>query len=272
MDPHDTMSAAAITDNELERRTTAFVSNHMRQYDSSHDIHHVARVLRLARYITSQSPSFSEHSPLNPTLVMLAAVLHDVNDHKYSSSTNAPVPLSSFLASAGVPSDLAATVKEVVETVSYSYECRCPEKVKEVLARHPELGVVQDADRLDALGAVGIGRCFTYGASQAAKNRREQETWINERGANSAGEVAEKDGAASCKDESKVDGWYPSSMEDAILHFGEKLERLEGMMKTKTGKRLARARTKKLRMFREWWEDESDGMFERELSDDGIVR
>lgn len=92
---------------------------------------------------------------------------------------------------------------------------------------YPELGIVQDADRLDAIGAVGIGRCFTFlGAKGKGKGK------------------------------GKGDGeeW---ELENAIRHFGEKLERLEGMMKTESGREMARVRTERLRVFKGWWEEET---------------
>jgi len=92
-----------------------------------------------------------------------------------------------------------------------------------LLRTHPELAVVQDADRLDAIGAVGIGRVFTYGASKAAASA-------------SAGSV--------------------STMANAIEHMDEKLLRLEGMAKTAVGREMMRERTERLRVFRAWWVEE----------------
>lgn len=94
-----------------------------------------------------------------------------------------------------------------------------------MIAEYPELAVVQDADRLDAIGAVGIGRTFTYSAVVEGRNGGRQGAGVG-------------------------------AMEDAIRHFGDKLERLEGMMKTVEGRRLAGERTRRLREFRSWWTEE----------------
>lgn len=74
---------------------------------------------------------------------------------------------------------------------------------------------MQDADRLDALGAVGIGRAFTFGGARGNRGMR-----------------------------------------GTVDHFQEKLERLEGMMKTDEGRRMARERTRRVKLFRDWWEEE----------------
>lgn len=74
---------------------------------------------------------------------------------------------------------------------------------------------MQDADRLDALGAVGIGRAFTFGGAKGGER-----------------------------------------MEKTMNHFVEKLERLQELMKTGEGRRIAKERTRRLVLFREWWEEE----------------
>ena len=99
--------------------------------------------------------------------------------------------------------------------MSYSSEVKDPAHVKALIEKYPELAIVQDADRLDAIGAIGIGRTFTFGGAKGARN-----------------------------------------MGETIKHFDEKLEKLEVMMKTAPGKQMARHRTARLAMFKEWWEEE----------------
>ena len=111
-------------------------------------------------------------------------------------------------------------MQDIIDHISYSTELKDPKKVAAALQKHPELGIVQDADRLDAIGAVGIGRTFTYGG---VKNRG-------------------------------GDG----GMEITLRHFDEKLLALEGMMKTGEGKKLARERTERLSVFKKWWEEENN--------------
>jgi uncharacterized protein len=120
----------------------------------------------------------------------------------------------------GCPPRLMSKVALIVEHVSFSSEIKRPQLVKAMVNAHPELGVVQDADRLDAIGAVGIARCFAFGGVKASGR-----------------------GLHGC-----------------IEHFTEKLENLEGMMKTETGRGLAEERTRRLQEFRGWWDEENAGL------------
>lgn len=178
----------------------------------------------------------------------LAALLHDIGDRKYLSqvaaisesiqgkqqgatattTTNAEAVdperlVYHVLLAHGVGEDVAEKVQMIVSHVSYTTERAKPEEVKRLIADgYPELGIVQDADRLDAIGAVGIGRCFTFLGAKG-KNFCPEGMWV---------------------------------MDNAIEHFEEKLVRLEGMMKTETGREMAKVRTARLREFQEWWADE----------------
>lgn len=87
---------------------------------------------------------------------------------------------------------------------------------------------MQDADRLDAIGAVGIARCFTFLGARSK----------------SAGKEGDKE----------------PDLDDAIEHFNEKLVKLEGMMKTVTGREMARERAFRIEEFQRWWADETNGV------------
>ena len=209
-------------------KTKAFVKEYMSHYDASHDYAHILRVLALSQHLLRIEQKSHPSIFYDPTVVTLAALLHDVGDHKYASVSTSYQPglsedpttmVKNILISFGAPLALARYVQTVVKAVSYSHECRNLSRVRGVLLHHPELAIVQDADRLDALGAVGIGRAFTYGG---AKGRKE------------------------------------GGMQETIEHFGDKLEKLEGLMKTGEGRRLARARTERLKAFKEWWEEENE--------------
>ena len=194
------------------------VEHYMSRHDMSHDFQHVLRVLALAKHIHTKELDANPSKKMHRQAIILAALLHDVGDKKYTQPGEDPEQLiSDLLSRNGLPPRFVAKVNLIVQHVSYSNEIKRPQLVKAILGAHPELAIVQDADRLDAIGAIGIGRTFAYGAAKAS-----------DRG---------------------LDG--------SIEHFEEKLEKIEGMMKTETGKKMAAERTKRLRDFRGWWNEEN---------------
>ncbi|KAF9882125.1 hd domain containing protein [Colletotrichum karsti] len=208
------MGSASLINDELVAKVTEYVEAYMAKYDASHDFNHIRRVLSLAHQIHAQSPATPA---LDKQTVTLAALLHDVGDRKYlKPGEDASTLVSTVLQSLGADPQLAARVQTICLGVSYSSEVKDPARVQSLIAEYPELAVVQDADRLDAIGAVGVGRCFTFGGAKSAR-----------------------------------------SMDDCILHFEEKLVKLEGMMKTDAGREMARERTKRILTFMDWWKDEA---------------
>jgi HD superfamily phosphodiesterase len=229
-----------VTSDQFQTLYTAmatFVNTCMSGHDPSHNPAHVHRVATLANTILNSEQKAHPQKPLDAAVVKLAALLHDIGDRKYlptlSSTTsetadiNPKTMVQIALLNNGAPPDLAAKVQTVVSHVSYTTECKDPALIRRLIEQdgYPELAIVQDADRLDAIGAIGIGRTFTFLGAQGKKF---------------AGEG----------------GW---EMGNSIEHFVEKLERLEGMMKTESGRGMARVRTERLRVFRGWWEEEMEG-------------
>lgn len=207
---------------------TAYAERYMSNYDSSHDFKHILRVLSLARRIREEETKASSHaSPVyNDNVITLACLLHDIGDRKYVRPGEDPFTMvHDFLLTAGADIELATTVQAIATHVSYSSEIKDPAKVAATIVKHPELAIVQDADRLDAIGAVGVGRCFTYNATKTPND----------------------------------------GMDKAIAHFGDKLEKLEAMMKTETGRRLARERTERLKIFKSWWAEENSCLTEESV-------
>jgi uncharacterized protein len=147
-------------------------------------------------------------------IVELAALFHDLFDSKYTSAnTDSELDISSWLTTRGVPADQCSLILKIISNVSYS---------KEIVLRKnggwtkwhencAELHCVMDADKLDALGAFGIFRCGAFSGS------RNIPLYLP-----------------------KDDEMYKKC---AIAHFGDKLFRLENMMMTETGSRVARRRT-----------------------------
>jgi uncharacterized protein len=205
-------------------KVSAFVEKYMSKYDGSHDFNHIRRVVGLAHLIYTeinnnkpQNPDSDDDEPdLDLHVVTLGALLHDVGDKKYlEPGQDANTLVLATLLSFGAPEELAIRVQRIVLGVSYSSEIKDPAQVQALIQRYPELAVVQDADRLDAIGAIGIGRTFTFGGAKGAKH-----------------------------------------MGETIDHFDDKLEKLEGMMKTAPGMRMARERTERLLTFKRWWMEE----------------
>lgn len=217
---------------DLVNSVDEYVKEYMSHYDASHDYKHIQRVLGLARKIlaaeragASSTSSPEQPNPAGPqyddTLVTLGALLHDVGDKKYLlPGQDATTLVRDVLLERGAPAALADRVQDLVLHVSFSTEKKDPQRIRDKIAGVPELAIVQDADRLDALGAVGIARCFTFGGARG-----------------------------------RHDG-----LDESVEHFVEKLELLEGMMKTATGRGLARERTERLKVFRAWWDSENQGL------------
>ena len=203
------------TESEIVRRAYDFTEDFFQnpKFDASHDFNHVKRVVHNATVILKEEIG-SRHA-LDTLLVLLGALLHDVEDKKYAPSTTSS-PMVDFLHSLSLGSRIdPELVKKLVDGVSYSSEINDPEGVQKMIVEIPELAIVQDADRLDAIGAIGIGRCFTFGGAKAVR-----------------------------------------SLDDSIQHFDDKLLKLESMMKTRTGRRMAAERSRRIREFVEWWKDE----------------
>ncbi|KAG9774124.1 hypothetical protein KCU88_g5576, partial [Aureobasidium melanogenum] len=142
-------------------------------FDASHDFDHVKRVVNNALAILKKEEHRRKQEtlpPLNPLSVILGALLHDVEDRKYIAAMDNDSPLKRAIVEAGMPIEYAAQIQMLVEGVSYSSEVKNPDRVRNLIAAIPELAIVQDADRLDAIGAIGIGRCFTFGGAKGARS------------------------------------------------------------------------------------------------------
>jgi uncharacterized protein len=139
---------------------TDYVEAYMANYDGSHDFNHIQRVLGLAKHIHTHASNASER---DPQVVILSALLHDVGDKKYlKPGEDASSLVNDLLVSYGATEELANKVQTICLGVSYSSEIRDPARMQELIKSYPELAVVQDADRLDAIGSIGIGRTFTF--------------------------------------------------------------------------------------------------------------
>ncbi|KAI2638824.1 hypothetical protein GGS26DRAFT_359341 [Hypomontagnella submonticulosa] len=151
-------------DENLVNSVTEYVKSYMSNYDGSHDFNHIQRVLGLAKHIHAHSPKADTR---DQQVVVLGALLHDVGDKKYlKPGEDASTLVYELLLSLGATEELAKRVQTICLGVSYSSEIKDPARVQDLIQSYPELAVVQDADRLDAIGSIGIGRTFTFSGSR----------------------------------------------------------------------------------------------------------
>jgi uncharacterized protein len=187
-------------------KTIAFVKEQLADAEGGHDWFHIERVYKNALLISK-----TEH--VDEFIVSLGALLHDIADSKFHNGdeTIGPKVAREFLFKLNVDSFVIEHVINIIENISFKGGHE-KQKFKSL-----ELDVVQDADRLDAIGAIGIARCFNYGGF---KNRQLYNPDI-------------QPNLNMTKEE------YKSSNAPTINHFYEKLLLLKDKMNTKTGKKIA---------------------------------
>lgn len=136
--------------------TAAFIEEKFRAEGSGHDWPHIRRVWQVARALAAQ---MAPHEPLDQEVTELAALLHDIADWKFHGGDYEAGPRAAraWLVSQQVPEATVARVEQVIREVSFKG------LGVETPVSSPEAAVVQDADRLDAIGAIGVGRAFAYG-------------------------------------------------------------------------------------------------------------
>ncbi|KAI9216972.1 hypothetical protein BC828DRAFT_392303, partial [Blastocladiella britannica] len=146
----------------------ALVEAKMGGNDGSHDVEHVLRVTRLAIHIARVEYG----DAVDMSSVVAVAMLHDVTDTKYCDDpAQGNAAIVAALTRNGFSDTAARRVLEIIELISFRKE---QARIAAAAARGeslppppPELCAVQDADRLDAIGAIGIARCFTFGGTRA---------------------------------------------------------------------------------------------------------
>ena len=189
--------------------TILFVKQQLENAEGGHDWFHIERVYKNALLI-------AEGEDCNLTVVKLGALLHDIADSKFhgGDETVGPKTARAFLESQNVKEDIILHVIAIIENISFkggNFEKKFNSK---------ELEIVQDADRLDAIGAIGIARTFNYGGF---KNRPLYNPNI-------------QPNMNMNKEE------YKNSESPTLNHFYEKLLLLKDKMNTETGKKIAQKR------------------------------
>ncbi|KJE91173.1 metal-dependent phosphohydrolase [Capsaspora owczarzaki ATCC 30864] len=193
----------------------AFVREQMLGNDASHDWAHVDRVRNVAVRIAKREQAANPAIDLE--IVELAGILHDVGDFKYSGSETAGEEMVvAFLKDQGYAADRAERVAYIVGNLSFRKELG---KGAQAHAEPIELQIVQDADRLDAIGAIGVARCLTFGG---AKHRTLHDPAIP---------------ALVNMTKEQYNGLKNKGT--TMNHFPEKLLKLKDLMKTNTGREMA---------------------------------
>lgn len=186
-------------------KTIEFVKTKLINEGSGHDYYHAERVYKTSLYI-------AEREGADTFIVSLAALLHDIDDWKFSKDNETNTSnIEKFLLTVGLDESIISSVLSIIKTISFKGG------VVDSSQSTLEGKVVQDADRLDAIGAIGIARTFTYGGN---KHRLIYDPEIPPKTFTSLNEVKEV-------------------KNHTINHFYEKLLKLKDLMNTETGRNLA---------------------------------
>jgi len=218
---------------QIIKNTEAFVKNALKDAEGGHDWFHILRVWNNAKLI-------AKNENVNGFVVELGALLHDIADSKFynGDETIGPKIAREFLESQQVDESIIIHIENIINNISFKSSLPADRGGNfEQKFNSPELEVIQDADRLDAIGAVGIARTFNYGGF---KNRPLYNPEI-----------------APNLNQSKEA--YKNSEAPTINHFYEKLLLLKDRMNTVTGRKIAANRHQYMEYFLNQFYDEWNG-------------
>lgn len=207
-------------------QTIKYVKEELKGAEAGHDWFHIERVYNNALNLLKSEKAKEQ-------VVILGALLHDIADSKFHNGdeTVGPKKANDFMTSIGIEEDVKEHVIKIIENISFkggNFERKFASK---------ELEVVQDADRLDAIGAIGIARAFQYGGF---KNR-------------TIHDPEEKPKFNMTKEE------YKKHTGSTVNHFYEKLLLLKDLMNTETGKQIAQNRHEYMEVFLKQFYNEWEG-------------
>lgn len=216
-----------MTNQTLIETTKQFVKTTLENAEGGHDWFHTLRVFNNAQLI-------AKTEQVNTLIVELAALLHDIADSKFfnGDETVGPKLAREFLFKQNTDSAVIEHVVNIIENMSFKNSLENGNKFTS-----KELEVVQDADRLDAIGAIGIARCFNYGGF---KNRKLYDPSIP-------------------PNLNMTKAEYKASKAPTINHFYEKLLLLKDKMNTQTANKIAEQRHKYMEGFLHQFYAEWDG-------------
>lgn len=204
-------------------KTEEFVRNTLGDDTTGHDWHHIERVRRNALYIAKKEQKGDSF------LIEMAALLHDIPDAKLNTSGEAGErKLSDFLEQLEISEEASSSIKAIINSVSF----KGGHNIRVLSA---EAQIVQDADRLDAIGAVGIARAFAYGCKK--------------------GQLIYDPSLVIRKEMSEEE--YRNGRSSSINHFYEKLLKLRDLLNTDAAMEMAEERHEFIeqflhQFFKEW--------------------
>jgi uncharacterized protein len=214
-----------IVKNQIIEKTEAFVRNELGEDVTGHDWYHVDRVRKNALHICK------EEKQGDPFIIEMAALLHDIPDEKLNESIEkGRAKLDSFLQSITLSSEEQSHILQIIQSISYKGGSKTD-------LESVEAKIVQDADRLDAIGAIGIARAFAYGGK---KGQQIYDPNI---------QVREK---MSLEE-------YRKGKSTSIHHFYEKLLKLKDLLNTDAAKSMAESRHQMMGLFLEQFFQEWEG-------------
>jgi len=218
---------------ELIERVAKAAEAEMIKQDPAHDWAHIERVRKMALRI-ADAESERRRWTINRPLVELAALTHDVGDRKAHVSEEAGKRvLEDLLLACGVPDVLRSAVFHIASNVSF----RGADLEDTDLSFEGK--IVQDADRLDAIGAIAIARTFSWGGSKGRIIHDPKEPLF----------MADN-----------ADDYYTKGGRTGINHFHEKLLLLKDRLHTETARTIAEVRHQRMLDYLEWFDEEWKGV------------
>jgi len=195
-----------MTDQDIILKTIDFVKLSLSDAEGGHDWWHIYRVWKIAKHI-------AQNENVDLFVVQLGALLHDIADSKFHNGDEeiGPQKAQEFLESLHVPENIISHIVMIIKNISF----KGGNQTQEHSSR--ELEVIQDADRLDAIGALGIARAFNYGGFKGR----------------SIYDPNRKPNYKLSKEE------YKNSEAPTLNHFYEKLLLLKDRMNTQTARKMA---------------------------------
>jgi uncharacterized protein len=199
-----------MNDPEYISKTIDYVKQELNNAEGGHDWFHIERVWKNSKIIAAQE------STADLLVVELGALLHDIADSKFHNGDEkiGPEKAAQFMRSLEIPIKTIESVVFIIKNISFKGGSN------EHISKTLELKIVQDADRMDAIGAIGIARTFNYGGY---KNHKIYDPEIPPL-------------------TSQTKEQYKNSDAPTLNHFYEKLLLLKDLMNTETGKKLAQQR------------------------------